>query len=339
MKTWFTCKALAKDEAEISIYDEIGLWGVTAKDFIDELKALGPVKSIVLSINSPGGSVFDGVAIYNALKRHPALITVRIEGVAASMAGAVAMAGDHIIMPGNAMFMLHDPMGIVAGNSHEMKQYAELLDKLKNGLVAAYANKSGLDREEVEEMMAEETWLTAEEAHEKGFADAVEDPIQMAASFDLSKFRNAPADAGRKRGPAASTAVQKENPMTDSIDPAIEPETAGTEVAPVETVAEPAAEEPKAQETVTLAVAVEPAGDIAARVRQEARDIMAACKLAGKIDKADGFIAEGKSLSDVVAALQADRPATEEISARHNPKPDQPASWAKSVEKVNARVK
>lgn len=338
MKTWFTCKATAKDEAEISIYDEIGLWGITAKEFIDELKALGAVKSITLSINSPGGSVFDGIAIYNALKRHPALITVRIDGVAASMASAIAMVGDHVLMPENAMMMIHDPMGIVVGNSREMKQYAELLDKLKNNLVATYANKTGLEREDIEDMMAAETWLSASEAVDQGFADAIEEPVKMAASFDLSKFKNAPAQAGRKRGPAASTAVQKENPMTDSIDPAIEPETAGPVETPVEIVAEVVTEVPEATPAATPVAAVN-SDEITARIRKENAEIAAVCAMQGKGDKAAAFIAEGKSLSDVIAALQADRAAGTELNAHSNVRePDKAATWDKAIAKANAKV-
>ena len=103
--------------AEIVIYDEIGAFGIPAKAFLDELKALGPVPELTVRINSPGGSVFDGVAIYNALKRHSAAITVWIDGIAASIASMIAMAGDEIVMPENAMLMLHDPSGLVMGTA------------------------------------------------------------------------------------------------------------------------------------------------------------------------------------------------------------------------------
>lgn len=333
MKTWFTC--LAKNgEGEIAIFDEIGAFGISAKDFSDQLTALGKVDTITLSINSPGGSVFDGFAIYNMLQRHRALITVRVDGIAASMASVIAMAGDVVEMPENAMMMIHDPMGGVLGNSRDMRQIADALDKMKAGMVAAYANKSGLDRQEIEDLMAAETWFTAEEAKDMGFADVIEEPVKMAASFDLSKFKNAPVEAGRKRGPAASTALQKETAMSESNEPAIEPETAGTPEAPAPIVeAAPAEPTPEVVEPVA-----ENAEQITARARKESADIAAVCKIAGKAERTADFLAEGKSLAEVSAVLLAEKATapTAEISARHgNPAPDQPFSWDETAASVN----
>jgi ATP-dependent Clp protease protease subunit len=191
LKRWYDFRAQAKG-AEIVSYDEIGAFGIPAKAFLDELKALGPVPEITLRINSPGGSVFDGVAIYNALKRHDATITVWIDGIAASIASMIAMAGDEIVMPENAMLVLHDPSGLVAGTAADMRAMAEALDRMKAGMVAAYRDKSGRDDSEIEALMAAETWLSAQEALELGLADRVEQPVRMAAHFDLSRFRNAP---------------------------------------------------------------------------------------------------------------------------------------------------
>jgi ATP-dependent Clp protease, protease subunit len=120
-RRWYEFRAQAKGAAEIVIYDEIGAFGIPAKAFIDELKALGSVPELTLRINSPGGSVFDGVAIYNALQRHEARITVRIDGLAASIASMIAMAGDEVVMPENAMLVLHDPSGMVMGTAQDMR--------------------------------------------------------------------------------------------------------------------------------------------------------------------------------------------------------------------------
>ena len=128
MKRWYDFRAQARG-AEIVIYDEIGAFGIPAKAFLDELKALGPVAELTVRINSPGGSVFDGVAIYNALKRHDAAITVWIDGIAASIASMIAMAGDEVVMPENAMLVLHDPSGLVAGTASDMRAMAEALDR------------------------------------------------------------------------------------------------------------------------------------------------------------------------------------------------------------------
>jgi len=107
MKTWFTARA-SDGVAELTIYDEIGSYGVPAKTFIDEMKSLGDISELTLRINSPGGSVFDGIAIYNALKRHPAKVTVTVEGLAASIASVILCAGDEVVMPKNALIMIHD---------------------------------------------------------------------------------------------------------------------------------------------------------------------------------------------------------------------------------------
>ena len=190
-RRWYDFRAQAKG-AEIVIYDEIGAFGIPAKRFLDELKALGPVLEPTVRINSPGGSVFDGVAIYNALKRHDAAITVWVDGIAASIASMIAMAGDEVVMPENAMLVLHDPSGLVAGTAADMRATAEALDRMKAGMVAAYREKSGREDTEIEALMQAETWLSAEEAVALGLADRVEIPVRMAAHFDLSGFRNTP---------------------------------------------------------------------------------------------------------------------------------------------------
>jgi ClpP class serine protease len=136
--------------------------------------------------------VFDGVAIYNALKRHAAAITVWIDGIAASIASMIAMAGDEVVVPENAMLMLHDPSGLVMGTAADMRAMAEALDRMKAGMVAAYRDKSGRDDAEIEALMAAETWLSAQEAVALGLADRLEEPVRMAAHFDLSRFRNTP---------------------------------------------------------------------------------------------------------------------------------------------------
>ncbi|EAP2849919.1 Clp protease ClpP, partial [Salmonella enterica] len=108
---WYSIRAAANNAAEICIYDEIGGWGISARRFAEELSALGQINRINLHIHSPGGAVLDGIAIYNLLKAHPAQKTVYIDGMACSMASAIAMVGDPVIMPENAMMMIHKPRG------------------------------------------------------------------------------------------------------------------------------------------------------------------------------------------------------------------------------------
>jgi ATP-dependent Clp protease, protease subunit len=209
LKRWYEFRAQAKG-AEIVIYDEIGAFGIPAKTFLDELKAIGPVTDLTVRINSPGGSVFDGIAIYNALKRHDAGITIWIDGIAASIASMIAMAGDEVIMPQNAMLMLHDPSALVIGTAADMRGVAEALDRMKAGMVAAYRDKSGRDDAEIEALMAAETWLSAQEAVDLGLADQVEQPVRMAAHFDLSRFRNTPLQLA-----ALTTTISQEDMMSD----------------------------------------------------------------------------------------------------------------------------
>ena len=184
MGNWFSV-AMAKGGdavARISIHDEIGGWGVSAKDFMAELSGLGDgVETIELSIHSPGGSVLDGWAIYNALKAHKAEVHVKIEGLAASMATVVAMAGDTVEMPANAFFMIHNPWSVVAGDSGEMREAADFLDKLGAGITSAYAAKTGMSEDEVKHLMDNETWLDGQEASEMGFVDFVSDAKEAAA--------------------------------------------------------------------------------------------------------------------------------------------------------------
>lgn len=190
-KTWFEVKAQGT-AASLSIYDEIGGFGINATAFIEQLTALGDVSDITLYINSPGGSVQDGVAIYNALKRHPAHIAVEVVGWALSMASYVAMAGDVIRMADNALMMIHAPWLQSSGNADELRKSANLLDKVASSMVSAYAQKSGQREEKIVSIMAEETWFTASEALAAGFADEISAPVQMAASFDPSRYHRIP---------------------------------------------------------------------------------------------------------------------------------------------------
>ena len=195
-QSWYSIKAKANDTAEISIYDEIGFWGVSASSFAQDLKDCGNnLKQINLHIHSPGGDVFDGIAIYNLLKNHPANVTVYIDGLAASMASVIAMAGNEVIMPENAMMMIHKPWGIQGGDAEDMRKYADLLDKVENTLIPAYANKTGKTPEELAEMLSAETWLNGKECVEQGFADKLAEPLVAMASIKsrkLEDFENMP---------------------------------------------------------------------------------------------------------------------------------------------------
>jgi ATP-dependent Clp protease, protease subunit len=188
VKNWYSIKAKADQKtAEISIYDEIGYWGVTAKQFIGDLKAVDAT-TIKLAINSPGGAVFDALAIYNALRQHPAAVEVTIMGVAASAASVIAMAGDTIVMPENAFMMIHNPLNMAYGNADDLREMADVLDKIGASLIGIYAKRTGLPDDEIKALLDAETWLNAEEAVTKGFADELQAELKVAAAFDMERL-------------------------------------------------------------------------------------------------------------------------------------------------------
>lgn len=193
-REWYSISAKADEEAEIYIYDSIGdsffSDSVSAKDFVNALRPLDG-SDIHLRINSPGGDVFDGTAIYNALIEHSGRVRVTIDGLAASMASVIAMAGETIVMPENAMLMIHDPWTMAVGSADEIRKTAEILDKAKIGLISAY-KRTGLSRDAISDLMTAETWMTGAEAVEKGFADEVTEPVRIAASADFPWIANRP---------------------------------------------------------------------------------------------------------------------------------------------------
>jgi ATP-dependent protease ClpP protease subunit len=160
------------DTAEIFVYDEIGYFGITAGDFTRELAALDAPR-IALRINSPGGGVFDGHSIANALRRHPATVDVTVDGVAASIASVIAMAGDTVTMGRGTRLMIHDPSGLVVGQATDMRKLADTLDELGKDIAGQYADRAGRTVQFWLDKMSAETWYGAQEAVDAGLADAV----------------------------------------------------------------------------------------------------------------------------------------------------------------------
>ena len=179
--------AKSANEAEILLYDLIAdfddsEWGfISAKGLINQIKALGNIENITLRINSVGGDVWQAQSMYSYLKSHAAKITVRIDGIAASAASVVAMAGDKIIMPSNSLMMIHNPAGGVYGEAEDMRGTAEILDKIRDTIANVYIARTGLDREKIISMMNAETWMTANEAHDLKFCDEVIESVAVSA--------------------------------------------------------------------------------------------------------------------------------------------------------------
>ena len=186
---WYNIQNKAGETADIYIFDEIGTYGVTAQDFISEIKGLKDMP-INLRINSLGGDVFDGMAMYNVIKRREAKTTVYIEGIAASIATIIALGADEVIMAENSLFMIHNAWGGTSGEAKDMRKTAETLDKITSELTDIYVKKTGLSYDTLAEMMDEESWLNAQEAFDLGFIDTISDSIKVAAKYDVSKFKN-----------------------------------------------------------------------------------------------------------------------------------------------------
>jgi ATP-dependent Clp endopeptidase proteolytic subunit ClpP len=189
-KNWYNIKAEASSKsADVYIFDEIGTFGLTAQSFIEEIKSYKDTP-MSLHINCVGGDVFEGMAIYNVLKKRTAKTTVYIEGIAASMGSVIALAGDEVIMAENSLFMIHNAWGGAMGEATEIRKTAALLDKISGEIADIYTKKTNLPYNRVKEMMDEETWLSADEAYNLGFIDSISDAIKVAAKYDVSKFKN-----------------------------------------------------------------------------------------------------------------------------------------------------
>tara|TARA_R110000803_G_scaffold199398_1_gene263440 strand:+ start:231 stop:953 length:723 start_codon:yes stop_codon:yes gene_type:complete len=173
----------------IYIYDQIGGTGIQALDIVKEIAGEGDID---VHINSGGGSVSQGIAIYNSLKQHDGQVNVFVDGLAASIASVIALAGDTVTMAEGSLLMVHLPWTQIAGNAEDLRKEAEVLDQHKETLIDIYASNSPLGRDEIEAMLSEETWLTAEEAYELGLITTIAGELKQAASVNIDSFNNAP---------------------------------------------------------------------------------------------------------------------------------------------------
>jgi ATP-dependent protease ClpP protease subunit len=190
---WYRIRNQVDGPTQLHIYDEIGYFGVSAGDLIRDLADVqGPLE---VHLNSPGGEVFDGIAIYNALlARHD--VTVMIDGLAASIASVIAMAGNPVMIARNAQMMIHDGFGMAIGTAQDMRDLAELLDRTSGNIAGIYADHTGRPQSYWRELMKAETWYNADEAIDVGLADRVIDsgagrPVTVTPSdkWDLDVFR------------------------------------------------------------------------------------------------------------------------------------------------------
>jgi len=191
----------ANNRTEILIYDEISYYGISAQQFVSELNELD-VDEITLRINSPGGSVFQGIAIFNAIKAHKAKVTVHVDGLAASIASIIALAGDEVHIAENAYFMIHQPWTVTLGTADDLRDEANLLDKLEGTLVDIYSKRMDKSANEIRDLLKAETWMDGKEAKEAGLATHVtEDQAEVEAKHDLTQFDNAPSEINAGKTP------------------------------------------------------------------------------------------------------------------------------------------
>ncbi len=190
---WYRIEAAADDEAEVMIYDVVGWPYNDASELVRHLSGM-TAKTITVRINSPGGDMFDGMAIFNALQSHSSKVVTRGEGLAASVASILLLAGKEVQAYANSMMMVHNAWTWAAGNQYDLREIADILEKIDGNLVDIYAGNSKIGKREVTQMMKDETWMTAKEAKEKGFVDTILDGKSAKAQFDLSMFANVPDD-------------------------------------------------------------------------------------------------------------------------------------------------
>lgn len=308
----FTAKTATKP-AVLAIDDEIGFWGVQAKDFRTQLDAVDG-DELVVEINSPGGDVFAGLGMYNMLRNSGKTVTTKVTGVAASTASIIVLAGDKREMPSNAFVMVHSVQGGAWGTAEEMRDQADVIDKVQASLRNIYVDRLGIDEAKATEIMAKDTWLTAQECLELGFVTDVVDPVNATAKFDLGRAE-LPEHVAKVFTAKAEDKSAPDTEITPEDKPA-----PGTEITPED---QEHLQTPVAEAVVALAktagleahasfLALSCTTVDEAKTRlTEAREIVALCTVVGQADKAAAHIRAKAKIADVRAALVEDMAASD----------------------------
>lgn len=312
MRPCFTFTAAAGTKpAVIALDDEIGFWGTQAKDFRATLD--GVEGDLVVEINSPGGEVFAGLGIYNMLRSRAAAgvtITTRVTGVAASISSVIALAGDKREMPKNAFAMIHGGSTFAYGTESDMQEAKDVLAKINSSIRGIYIDRMGVDEAKASEMMAKDTWLTAEECKELGFATDLTDAVEATAKFNMAR-----ADLPENvRKVFEAKEAPKLPDESDDPDSSVKPEPV------IEVPATPLADQIVAEAKLHgfeahapyFAVAFDSFDGAKARIAV-AREISALCNVAGKAEMASAAIRSTASVADVRAQLVAALAASDEV--------------------------
>lgn len=283
-RNWFSIKNVAQDRAEISVFDEIGAWGVTARDFIAQFKAIG-ASNVDLYVNSPGGSVMDAIAMLNAMTASGKNITVTVMGIAASAASYLVLAGKKRVMPENTYQFLHDPLTGIWGDAEELRAAADELDKIGEGLMATYATRCNRPVADIKALMAADSLLSAQECLDAGLADEVTPAIMVTAKFDAD--RPDLPKAARAIFAKAQPAARAEVPFALQIKEMAERAGLGA-YAKTFAMDDSIATIEAAQQAVAAA-----------------GEIVALCDIAGKADMAPGLIQARKAVPEARREIQA----------------------------------
>ncbi|KWC46650.1 head maturation protease, ClpP-related [Burkholderia ubonensis] len=329
-KRWWDIRAQASANGgkvvEIRIYGDIGFWGTDADLFASKLdEVAATATSIVVAINSMGGDVFDAFTIYNALRRHAGKVTGRVDGVAASAASLILMACDTIVMPSNAMLMIHNPHTVAAGEAEDFRRLADLLDSTGANILAAYVQRSGLAEADVRAMMDAETWLTASQAKEQGFCDSIEEPISIAAYAGAARlaarFSAVPAEirAVLEDDGEAPPPNPQLNPPADPAPPSL----ATPDVTALASHVYAACRDARIEhcaEGIVLATGLRDRATVDAAIRS-AQDIAGICLAASLTELTAGFVADGLTPDQVRARLFERVTASQQpVNGRPDPK-------------------
>ena len=336
MRQWYTMKA-ANKTAEIVIYDEIGKswWGedtVSAKSFLDDLNALADdVTNITLRVNSPGGDVFDGVAIHNAIKNHKAKVTAHVDGIAASAASFIVMAADNIVMPSNSFMLIHGASGISWGNADDMRATADDLDRIDKSLTATYVARAGSTTAKVKALMKEDRLMDATEALDWGFADEVTEPVKMAAHYSMRLLPKAAAE--RFRAEIGDGQGDTPLPVPQPVEP---------EITPVDPPA-PTITEPPAQATSAQVITLDAAKKQGIEEHQSyVASVTDLCTLARTPERVGAYVRANTPVDQVRKELLTMRAEEPTILPHHPLVPAAQVSssaWGKITDKINARLK
>lgn len=306
--------ATATAPAVLAIDDEIGFWGLQAKDFRESLNAVS-AKELHVEINSPGGDVFAGTAMFNMLRawaKDGKTVVTKVSGVAASIASVIFLAGDKRVMPKNTFAMVHQPWTFAMGNADDLREQADTLEKIGGGMVKTYMDRTGLSEDEVNALLAQDTWLSADEALEKGFATEISDEIKATAKFDMARaqlpenvqavFKAEETKPEEVGGGSSDVADAEHNPLAEQIEAmALKAELA--DYAPL------------------WAVACTSLADAEAKIAN-AREIRALCAVAKKPDMASTLIKAHKPVAEarveIAQVLAKEDEANHTDSARKN---------------------